>query len=53
MSSLLLQFLGFPPKSPLFPSFVFPFWSSKNRQVPFVAFFFAYSLYWIIFVFFS
>ncbi|MBA0869992.1 hypothetical protein Goshw_006200 [Gossypium schwendimanii] len=30
MSSFLLQFLGFPPKSPLFPSFVFPFWSSKN-----------------------
>ncbi|MBA0788318.1 hypothetical protein Gotri_027551, partial [Gossypium trilobum] len=38
MSSLLLQFLGFPPKFPLFPSFVFPFWSSKNRQVPFAAF---------------
>ncbi|KAG4124858.1 hypothetical protein ERO13_D10G063750v2 [Gossypium hirsutum] len=31
MSSLLLQFLGFLPKFPLFPSFVFPFWSSKNR----------------------
>ncbi|KAG4124857.1 hypothetical protein ERO13_D10G063700v2 [Gossypium hirsutum] len=33
MSSLLLQFLDFPPKSPLFPYFVFPFWSSKNRNV--------------------
>nr|KJB70313.1 hypothetical protein B456_011G067600 [Gossypium raimondii] len=33
MSSLLLQFLGFPPKPPIFPYFVFPFWSSKNRNV--------------------
>ncbi|TYJ13700.1 hypothetical protein E1A91_A10G067600v1, partial [Gossypium mustelinum] len=33
ISSLLLKFLGFPPKSPLFPSLVFPFWSSGNRNV--------------------